>query len=276
MTIHNPSDITRHSVNPTDSVPIPETRSRPPGVALPFSGVAALVVGMVGLTADATLALPVMELAFGVPFWPSVFILTVVAIGAADLAIVAGERWTSGKRFAAGVLLLLALLIGVAMAWARTVHGIAPEADAPMIETALSVGEEAVHDEGPATLLMLGIYCASVASVFAASIKVLHPARKQLKHHQREMERSSETLALFEADLVAVQERIRRQEEHEEQLHRDHACAVEQLIAREAQLKAYARDAIARAVGDPAATPLVRAPHEPKPTDQLNRLHPVN
>lgn len=252
----------------------PARTPHPPGVAV---GIAVWIIywgSMIGLALDAMFAVSVVNKAFRIPPLQSTLIVSVIGLIAAKITTSAALSWNSGKRVMTVFALAAPISVGLMLAWARTVYGTVARTGTDFA-TASTVATNS-HPEAPATAVMLTLYGASVIGVFGTALKLFHPARTQLKHHRKELKRILKELTPMEADLVAIEERLNHGELRKQEQEQAHIKALEQLAEREAQLKAYARDAIARAVGDPAATPLVRAPHEPKPTDQFNRLHPVN
>lgn len=239
------SEHSTHTLTPTSP-----GGHRPLGLVAPTSAWVVFWGSMVGLAIDAVLAASVIDHAFDQDQAASIAIVVVIGVIAAKSTTSAALTWNSGQRLTAGLALIAPALIGVTLAWARTEYGLSEEAT--------------VTNHVPGTALMLTLYAASMVGVFLSALKLFHPARKQLKHHEAEMSKILDQLASREADLVAIHERLATGEAQRHELERSRVSAKEQLVAREAALKAYARDAIARAVGDPAATPLVRAPHEPQ------------
>lgn len=147
-------------------------------------------------------------------------------------------------------------------------------AEAATAQTDRDAGNQ-THDEIPATAMMLGLYCVSMISVFLAAIKIFHPARWQLRKHDKQRRKVSQELAPLEADLVAIHERIATRAERFKKLCEQREQVQRQVDAREGALKAFSRDAIARALGDPSSTPLVRAPHEPGETPAGSQGSPM-
>ena len=261
-----------HVTAPTDRA-VARTH-RPPGVAV---GLAVWIIywgSMIGLALDAMFAVSVINKAFQIPQLQSTLIVSVIGLIAAKITTSAALSWNSGKRAATVIALVAPIMVGVMLAWARTVYGTVADTGISFA-TASDTGVGA-HDEVPATAVMLTLYGASVIGVFLTALKLFHPARTQLKHHRKEIKRTLKELVPMEADLVGINERLANGAQRKEEQEQQHLKALEQLKAREAQLKAYARDAIARAVGDPAATPLVRATHEPQPDEQRHRPHLMN
>lgn len=239
------------------------TDRRPPGLAVPLAARIIYWGSMIGLALDATLAVSVINEAFrNNNTVLSILIVSVIGLIAAKLTTSAALSWNSGKRFASVLALAAAAAVGLMLAWGRTVYGVSSESGGLTFEVA-SKSAVVAKDELPATALMLALYFASMIGVFQGALKLFHPARTQLKHQEKIMGRTLKALAPMEADLVAIHERLARTEQRAAEERYAHGKALEQLRARESQLKAYARDAIALAVGDPSATPLIRAPHEP-------------
>lgn len=244
---------------------------RPPGVA---AGVAAWIIywgSMVGLAIDALFAVTVVNKAFLIEETLSIIVVSVIGLIAAKLTTSAAIHWNSGRRVLAVLSLIAPIVVGVMLAWTRTIYGVTVGTELGF-DTSADLGL-AQHDEAPATGLMLGLYCCSVIGVFGAALKLFLPARTQLKHHRKEIRRTLRRLIPMEADLAAIEERLVNGAQRSSEQEQAHLKALEQLDAREAQLKAYARDAIARAVNNPAATPLVRAPHQPQADEQRHRPH---
>lgn len=246
---------------------------RPPGLVAPVSAWIVFWGSMVGLALDAVLAVSVIEEAFDRDWVESIAIVTVIGVIAAKSTTSAALTWNSGHRAVAGLALIAPALMGVMLAWARSEYGLGIEDD-PAIPSASAGEQSQATNHLPGTALMLTLYVTSMVGVFLSALKLFHPARRQLKHHDKKIRKILAELAPMEADLVAIHERLATGDKRLNELEQSHRSAKEQLASREAALKAYARDAIARAVRDPAATPLVRAKHEPEtPAGQLDDLY---
>ena len=247
-----------------DTAGIPNARSprrRHPGLYVPLGFWVMYAVGIIGCLVDATLALPVINKGLHLPMGLSILIMALLGVIAADGATTAATALNNGKRGHAVFALIIVAALGVLLAWARMTYGLSTETIGT-VRTDRDAGNQ-THDEIPATAMMLGLYCVSMISVFLAAIKIFHPAREQLCKHDKERRKVSQELAPLEADLVAIHERIATRDERFKKLREQREQVQRQVDAREGALKAFSRDAIARALGDPSSTPLVRAPHEP-------------
>lgn len=247
-----------------DTAGIPDARiprHRYPGLYVPPSFWVMYAVGIIGCSVDAILALWVINTGFRLLMGLSILIVVMLGAIAAEAATAAAICLNNGKRWQAVLALTGVVALGILLAWARMTYGLSTE-DTGTARTDRDAGNQ-THDEIPATAMMLGLYCVSMISVFLAAIKIFHPARGQLRKHDEERRKVSQELAPLEADLVAIHERIATRAERFKKLCEQREQVQRQIDAREGALKAFSRDAIARALGDPSSTPLVRAPHEP-------------
>ena len=247
-----------------DTAGVPDARiprRRYPGLYVPPGFWVMYAVGIIGCSVDAILALWVINTGFRLLMGLSILIVVMLGAIAAEAATAAAICLNNGKRWQAVLALIGVAVLGILLAWARMTYGLSTE-ETGAARTDISAGNQ-THDEIPATAMMLGLYCVSMISVFLAAIKIFHPARGQLRKHDKQRRKVSRELAPLEADLVAIHERIATRAERFKKLCEQREQVQRQVDAREGALKAFSRDAIARALGDPASTPLVRAPHEP-------------
>ena len=247
-----------------DTAGVPDARTprrHYPGLYVPRSFWVMYAVGIIGCSVDAILALWVINTGFRLLMGLSILIVVMLGAIAAEAATAAAICLNNGKRWQAVFALIGVAVLGILLAWARMTYGLSTE-ETGAAQTDISAGNQ-THDEIPATAMMLGLYCVSMISVFLAAIKIFHPARGQLRKHDKQRRKVSRELAPLEADLVAIHERIATRAERFKKLCEQREQVQRQVDAREGALKAFSRDAIARALGDPSSTPLVRAPHEP-------------
>lgn len=259
-----------------DTAGVPDAKSprhRHPGLYVSRTFRVMYGVGIIGCLVDATLALPVINKGLHLPMGLSILIMALLGVIAADGATTAATALNNGKRGHAVFALIIVATLGVLLAWARMTYGLSTETIGT-VRTDRDAGNQ-THDEIPATAMMLGLYCVSMISVFLAAIKIFHPARGQLRKHDKERRKVSRELAPLEADLVAIHERIATRAERFKKLCEQREQVQRQVDAREGALKAFSRDAIARALGDPSSTPLVRAPHEPGEAQAGSQGSPV-
>lgn len=247
-----------------DTAGVPDARTprrHYPGLYVPRSFWVMYGVGIIGCSVDASLALWVINTGFRSPMGLSILIVVMLGAIAAEAATAAAICLNNGKRWQAVFALTGVAVLGILLAWARMTYGLSTE-ETGTAQTDRDAGNQ-THDEIPATVMMLGLYCVSMISVFLSAIKIFHPARGQLRKHDKQRRKVSQELAPLEADLVAIHERIATRAERFKKLCEQREQVQRQVDAREGALKAFSRDAIARALGDPSSTPLVRAPHEP-------------
>ncbi len=259
-----------------DTAGIPEAgapRHRHPGLHVPRGFWVMYVVGIIGCSVDAALALPVINTGFHLDQSISIAIVVMLGAIAAETATAAAICLNNGKRWQAILALTGVAALGILLAWARMTYGLSTE-QTGTARTDRSAGNQ-TRDEIPATVMMLGLYCVSMISVFLAALKIFHPAREQLREHDKERRKVSQELAPLEADLVAIHERIATRDGRFRKLCEQREQVQRQIDAREGALKAFSRDAIARALGDPSSTPLVRAPHEPGEEPDGSQGYPV-
>lgn len=234
--------------------------SRPPGLfAAPHLWLF-YVIGCLGIGIDAYMASSVMGVAFDLPEVANLALTFGLGIIAAKSASEAAASFNQGKRAGGIVLLGAVAAVGIALALMRT-YGEAVASSAGPGEFARGGVEQA--SEWPATILMLALYFASATAVFLTALKLFVQERVDLRRHRRNKNEALKRLIELEAEYAVIHERIAYRDDHREIMDELLDQALDQLEAREAYLKAYARDVIARAVGRPDATPLVRAPHEP-------------
>lgn len=236
---------------------------RPPGIHGPGAfWIIVYICAMLGLAVDATLASSVVGSVFNLPTVGTYAFLAIIGVVVALAATKAASWYNAGYRGRAGVALVGVALVGLFLAWLRLSEGVAGTVQIDATAFGTSAPESANHDL-PATALMLGIFALSATSVYLTALKIFVPARRELRLHQAERGVAVERLGQLEGESVAIRERLAYRDEMARQLDRQREHALAEAEGREAELKAYARDAIARAVGQPDATPLVRAPHEP-------------
>lgn len=255
------STSTSTTVHPsTTTSPAARPGRRPPGLFAAKHLWVFYVIGCLGMGLDATLAAPVVGVTFDLH--PLVTYGIVLAFGliAAKAASEAAVSINRGSRAGGIAMLVFVGIVGVSLAVLRWYGGVAPSTINPA-DFAQGAVEE--HNEWPATLFMLALYFASAFAVFLTAQKLFVQARVDLERHDRAKRKALRELADLEADYSVIHEHIAGRPERRQILDNLLTQALEQLKAREPYLKAYARDAIARAVGRPDATPLVRAPHEP-------------
>jgi hypothetical protein len=236
---------------------------RPPGIHSP--GVFWLVVyvgSMCGLAIDATLAASVVGTVFNLPTMGTYAFLAVIGIVVALAATKAASWYNSGYRGRAAAALVGVAAVGLFLAWLRLSEGVAGAAQIDSAAFGVTAPTGSSEDL-PATALMLGVYAVSAMSVYLTALKIFVPARRELRLFDAERQVAVERLGQLEGEEVAVKERLAYRDEMARQLDTQRENALAEAEAREAHLKAHARDAIARAVGRPDATPLVRAPHDP-------------
>lgn len=259
-----------------DTAGVPDARTprhRHPGLYVPLGFWVMYVVGIIGCSVDATLARSVINKGFHLDQNTSTVIVVMLGVIAAEAATAAAICLNNGKRGQAVFALVGVAVLGILLAWARMTYGLSTEATGTA-QTDRDAGNQ-THDEIPATAMMLGLYCVSMISVFLAALKIFHPARWQLRKHDKQRRKVSQELAPLEADLVAIHERIATRAERFKKLCEQREQVQRQVDAREGALKAFSRDAIARALGDPSSTPLVRAPHEPGETPAGSQGSPM-
>ena len=247
-----------------DTAGVPDARAprrHYPGLYVPRSFWVMYAVGIIGCSVDAISAIPVINKGFQLDQNISMVIAAMLGVIAAEAATAAAICLNSGKRRWTVFALTGVVALGILLAWARLRYGLSTE-ETGTAQTDRDAGNQ-THDEIPATVMMLGLYCVSMISVFLSAIKIFHPARGQLRKHDEERRKVAQELAPLEADLVALHERLATRAERFKKLCAQREQVQRQVDAREGALKAFSRDAIARALGDPSSTPLVRAPHEP-------------
>ena len=259
-----------------DTAGVPDAkipRRRYPGLYAPLGFWVMYAVGIIGCSVDAALARSVINKGFHLDQNTSTVIVVMLGVIAADGATAAATALNNGKRGWTVFALTGVAALGILLAWARMAYGLSTE-DTGTAQTDRDAGNQ-THDEIPATAMMLGLYCVSMISVFLSAIKIFHPARWQLRKHDKQRRKVSQELAPLEADLVAIHERIATRDERFKKLRELREQVQRQVDAREGALKAFSRDAIARALGDPSSTPLVRAPHEPGKAQEGSQGSPV-
>lgn len=232
--------------------PAPDTRRHAVGLEPPGWMFLVLVGGVVGLVVDVTMARTVMDSAFEQGDEASVWIAAAIGLGAGVGAVEAAVAWNSGKKLVASIILIGVAALGLGLAWGRVAYG---WGDGTLEEI----------DHVPGTALMLALYFLSLVGVFSTSVMLFHPARATLRRSGRVLESINRERISLEGDLAGINARIDHEPDFRAEADRSLAHTMDQIDARGDALKALARDAIARAVGDPSATPLVRAPHEPSP-----------
>lgn len=215
---------------------------------------------MAGLSIDAVLAASVVMVVFDLHELASYAIVVIVGVIAAKAATDAAIWRNSGSRAKPWLALAGVAAIGLALAWLRLSAGVTalPGADLEQY------GQRSViqsHDELPAVVFMLALYATSAVAIYLAALKLFVPERQALRVFAEEREAAAERRLLLEGDEAAIRERLGYRSELERLTAERRTQALGQVAAREAYLKAFARDAIARAVARPDATPLVRAPH---------------
>lgn len=259
-----------------DTAGVPDARTprrHYPGLYVPRSFWVMYAVGIIGCSVDAILAIPVINKGFQLDQNISMVIAAMLGVIAAEAATAAAICLNSGKRRWTVFALTGVVALGILLAWARLRYGLSTE-ETGTAQTDRDAGNQ-THDEIPATVMMLGLYCVSMISVFLSAIKIFHPARGQLRKHDKQRRKVSQELAPLEADLVAIHERIATRAERFKKLCEQREQVQRQVDAREGALKAFSRDAIARALGDPSSTPLVRAPHEPREAPARSQGSPM-
>ncbi len=241
----------------------PRLNRRPPGLFTHRHLWVIYLLGCAGLGIDALLAAAVVGEVFNLPdagTYAIVFAVGVLAaVAATEAAISANHR----HRAAAGLLMALVIGIGAAMAVLRFVAGVAGGAAVDPGEFAGQPVSTARDGEGAAIALMLALYCAAATGLFLSASKIFVAERGDLRRHDRDKRALLAELGPLEAQYTAIHERVAYWKRHHERMVENHAHARSAADAREDYLKAYARDVIARAVGRPDATPLVRAPLQP-------------
>lgn len=187
-----------------DTAGVPDARTprhRHPGLYVPLGFWVMYVVGIIGCSVDATLARSVINKGFHLDQNTSTVIVVMLGAIAAEAATAAAICLNSGKRGQAVFALVGVAVLGILLAWARLRYGLSTE-ETGTAQTDRDAGNQ-THDEIPATAMMLGLYCVSMISVFLAAIKIFHPARWQLRKHDKQRRKVSQELAPLEADLVA-------------------------------------------------------------------------
>lgn len=239
--------------------PATDTRRHAVGLEIPWWLWLILAGGGLGLIVDASLARTVMNGAFDQGDDISVWMATAIGLGAGVGAVEAAVAWNSRKKVVASIILGGVAALGIGLAWARVAYG-------------WGDGAQQETDHVPGTVLMLALYFLSLIGVFSTAMMLFHPARTTLRRTRKELESINRERIALEGDLAGINARIDHGPDFRTELDASLAHTMDQIDARRDSLKALARDAIARAVGDPSATPLVRAPHEPAPPPDLKTV----
>ncbi len=236
---------------------------RPPGLFTQKHLVVIYVLALAGLVIDAALSYSAMSLMFNLPDIITLAVLAGVGVIAAGVSTEAGMLAGRGQPRTAVAVMGFVLLIGLALAGMRLTEGVA---GGSAIDPNQFAGAPVATDhngEWAAVGLMLALFGASATGIFLLSSKIFIAERYDLRREDHARRTWAAQLVGLDAQYTAIHERVAYWKNHsermEENLDQAHAAA----DAREEYLKDCARDAIARAVGDPGATPLVRAPHEP-------------
>lgn len=247
----------------TTTTASPATNRRPPGLFTHRHLWVIYLLGCVGLAVDAQMASAVVGEAFNLPDLGTYAIVFAVGVLAAVAATEAAISYNHRHQVAAGLLMALVIGIGAAMAILRFVAGVG---GADAVDPGQFAGQPVPTEherEGAAIGLMLALYCAAATGLFLSASKIFVAERGDLRRHDSDRRAHLDRLGPLEAQYTAIHERVAYWNHHHERMDEHLAHARAAADAREDYLKAYARDAIARAVGRPDATPLVRAPHEP-------------
>lgn len=242
--------------------PAPATRSgQPPGLSSSFVFKIMFIAAFALMGVDALLAFPVLSTVLDLSEPATVAVMLAVGLMAAEGATAAGVGIGNGKPRFAAVNLAFVAAVGLALTYARILVGM----DGGVQLEGNYAGQLATRSntEVAAALMMLTLYALSATSIVFASSKIFVQQRFDLWRHDRQRKQAYRKLAPLESEYVAVHERVADRGQQSLRLEKLRRLALEQAAAREEALKDYARDAIARAVGRPDATPLVRAPHEP-------------
>lgn len=232
-----------------------------PGLHIPWYVPVMYVAALGGLAIDAILAASVFGRLFDLDPTVTGVLLVIVGIGVAEGASSAAINRNLGQRRLSWGTIAAVLVLGVCLAYLRLSEGLV---GAGVDTSGFAGAPVAVEDETPAIVFMLALFILSTVVVYSSALKLFVPARKDLRRHAKGRDEAIGRLTALQAQLVAIDERLRSRDGRMERMteSRDHALG--RVDAREKSLKGYARDAIARAVGAPGAVPLVRAPHEPE------------
>ncbi|HMR49483.1 MAG TPA: hypothetical protein PKE40_09480 [Arachnia sp.] len=230
---------------------------RPPGTRAPRFLWAFMAISWLGMALDTLLGMPVISQLFPEATEAMVYALMLaLGLACAALATKVGVDLAYGHTAKALLLLVFVLGIGVALAYARLTLGFTAEGAGEGFGATV----DETNDEVPATVLMLVLYVGSTLGALFTAQKVFIAERRTLREAKAELDAQHAAQAQDQAEYATIHERIAARPRLSKDMDELHAKALEQADARESYLKAYARDAIARAVGRPDATPLVRAP----------------
>lgn len=243
--------------------PVATTYRRPPGLHTPRHLWVIWLVGCVGMGIDALLAASVVAEMFDLPDAGTYAIVFCVGLLAAVAATEAAISYNRQHGWAAAGLMALVFGVGASMAALRYVAGLGGSGAVDSSQFAGTPVASAHDGEWAAILLMLAMYCAAALGLFLAATKIFVAERGDLARHDSERRACTAQLAPLEAQYTAIHERVCYWKQHDERMKENLEHARAAADAREDSLKAYARDAIARAVGRPDATPLIRAPYVP-------------
>lgn len=221
-----------------------------------------------GLGIDALLAVSVIGELFDLPEGLIYLIVFTAGILAAVGTTKAATAHLRQQNVTAICQLVFVAAIGVSIAAMRYLAGLSGTqevGDATQFGGNNPVPATEAHSSEWAMIgFILTMYFAAVVGIFSSAVAIFVPERGDLKRHDREQRALRTQLGTLEAQNTAIHERLSYwKEKHLASVEANYQTAHVAADAREAALKAYARDAIARAVGRADATPLVRAPHEP-------------
>lgn len=233
---------------------------RPPGLKAPgflwiFMGVA-----WMGMALDTLLGKKIFEQLFDFSESWTIMLMIALGLACAALATKVGIDLAYGHTTAAVLQLVFVLGIGIALAYARLALGFTAEDLGPNV---VGTPVEENNEEWPATVLMLVLYIGSALAALFTAQKVFVAERSTLRTTKKKIDMLSAKQAHDKAEYAAIHERIAARSSLQKNLQDLYTYALRQADHREAYLKAYARDAIARAIGRPDATPLIRAPYLP-------------
>lgn len=233
---------------------------RPPGIRTPLFLWGFMVASWLGMALDTLLGFPVIAQLFPeFPVWGVLLLMVALGLACAALASKAGVDMAYGNHLRAGLMLVCVLGVGAALAYARLSLGFTGGDGSDGFGAAAEDG----NSEVPATLLMLVLYVGSTMGAMFTAQKVFIAERAELRRVKAKIDELSAHQAREEAEYAVIHERIARRDDIQADMEMLHRKALEQADARESFLKAFARDAIVRALGRPDAAPLIRAPHEP-------------
>nr|NLI49204.1 hypothetical protein [Propionibacterium sp.] len=231
------------TVAPAPAAPAPQRGEA--GPYFPLVAFAALLVGVVVMSADVLLGKSLLDKLVNGEEWQSYLIAGAFALASALGAIGAGSALRHRRRVWAGLFLAFWAIVGVALAVLRRfTYEIMDDPDSANRDLVVA-------------LVMLGVYLLAGLDVIYQSTKLSDQRYFALWRSGRQWRAAERRLAKLEPELERTDETLARLARDKDRLEAEVAEENGRLDALARELRAKARLRIAYHLGDPAATSLV-------------------